>query len=224
MTEDMPTTADAQRAIAKFEQDFPVEATPYYEITDQDDYDAAGQRLRAIKGKTKDLKEQKDLLVKPINAAHKAIFDLFAHPESKLGKMEKALKDAMLRFEAEEQRKRLARQRQLQEAQRQSEAEVAAQADALMDKGLLDEAEDLLTTLVPSFVVVPTVARPKGISKRMTWKAEVTDRKALMASGRVEFLEVNEKALNQFARATSGLVEVPGVRFYEEETIASTSI
>ena len=62
---------------------------------------------------------------------------------------------------------------------------------------------------------------------RKTWKGECTDLKALVgavAAGQapLALLEVNQSAMDSYAKATAGGVAIPGFRAYEHASMAGT--
>lgn len=170
-------------------------------------------------------------------AARKALSDERDRTEAPLVEAEGLLKRALLTWEAEQEQTRLARERELQaEAQRQAEAatlaaaaELEREALATGDAAMLAEAHDILAQPIeaPTVFVKPDVPRVDGISYRDNWKAhERVDVKALAAavgngSAPVTFLTPNMTALNAFARATKGSVEVAGVRIINDRQIAA---
>ena len=113
-----------------------------------------------------------------------------------------------------------------QEAARQAAAAATAAAEAA-------RAEIELADIAP--IAAPTVLAPKaaGISTRQNWKAEVLDLKALVtaaaagiASGDTTllgYLQANEKAIGQVAKALKNQARIPGVRIYAEDTLAVRS-
>lgn len=171
------------------------------------------------------------------DAARKGLVDEQAHMEAPLIHAEGILKRGLLAFEAQQEEARRQEEARLQaEAQRQAEALTVETAAALEreavtsgDAGLLVEAHDLITQPIeaPVVRVEPTVPKVAGVTYRDNWKAHPEiDLRALaraVAEGRapVTFLEPNLTAINQFARATQGAQDVPGVRFYNDRQIAA---
>lgn len=107
-------------------------------------------------------------------------------------------------------------------------AESAAMDAAMAGEQAMEAAE--LAEIAP--VALPAVAAPKaaGVSTRKTWKAEVTDLRALVlaAAKRAEagddfllgFLLPNDKAVGMAAKAMQSKLVVPGVRVYAEESLS----
>jgi len=196
-----------------------------YHIDSPEMYQLAGTELKEIKGKIKVLETQRKSITDPLNAAKSRIMDLFRRPIDFLTDAEASLKRAMLTFQREEERKRQEAERIAQEATRKEQERLrkaaekkAAKAEA---KGDEDKAQELRENVpvLPLPTVAPTPRRVAGVSTREIWKARIVDESLIPR----KYLVVNEKMLGDIARSTKGAVEIPGVEFYAEETIAAAS-
>lgn len=119
-----------------------------------------------------------------------------------------------------EEAQRVAEQASAAERARlQSEAAAAQRkADAAAEKAAAkeDAAAAVVAPVVTVAAATPVIS---GQSIRKTWRARVVN--AAMVPR--EWLVVNEKALDAFAKATKGAVAVAGVEMYEETSLASSS-
>lgn len=221
-------------------------------IDSQETYELAADELKAIKAKAKTLEEQRTSITGPINKALKAVNDLFRAPGTYLEQAEKIIKGKMLAYTteqqriADEERRRAeaaikAEQERLAREAAEREAAAKAEADKLLAEGNADkaaevqaaaaiEAANLTATaqVMTAPVVAPAVAKVSGIATRGVWKAECTDKAAMIAfvAANPQFqnlLDVNTTALNQLAKAMRETLQVPGVRVYEEKQLASRS-
>lgn len=177
-----------------------------YVVDNADMYVMAGDELKEIKARRKAIEDKRVEITKPMDQAKKAAMDFFRLPIDLLDDAEDAIKRAMLTWKSEQDRKeREAREAQAAEARR-------IQAEA---KAKNPDQPPPVVVMPP----VPTVAAPKmaGISTRKIWKFDVTDPAAVPR----EYLVIDDAKLGAMARATKGTVAVPGVRFYEEETMAA---
>ena len=94
---------------------------------------------------------------------------------------------------------------------------------------MLVEAADILEQPIDAPVVSVGTLMPKvqGVSYRDNWKAhpDVNLRALAAAVGAgqvpVTFLQPNLTAINQFAKATKGAQDVPGVRFFNDRQVAA---
>lgn len=220
------------------------------EIDSQDTYELAAEELQAIKTKAKQLEDQRTAITGPINQALRGINALFKDPATFLEKAEGIIKRKMLTYSTEQERiaaaerarqeaaikaeqDRLAREAAEREKAAAKEAaklmaegdEIAAaevQAQAAIEAASLSATAEVMTVTT----VAPPVAKVSGISTRATFKAEVTDKAALIAhiAANPQFanlLDVNTSALNQMAKAMRESLSMPGVRVYEEKTLTS---
>lgn len=222
-------------------------------IDSQETYDLAADELKAIKTKAKTLEDQRTAITGPINKALKAINDLFRGPTQYLEQAEKIIKTKMLTYSTEQERIAAEERRRAEAAVRAEqerlareaaakEAAAKAEADALIAAGNAEkaaevqanaaiEAASLAATaqVMTAPVVEVSVAKVAGISTRSVWKAECTDKAALIAfvAANPQFLnllDVNTSALNQMAKAMKDTMQIPGVRAYEDKTLAASRV
>jgi hypothetical protein len=170
-------------------------------------------------------------------AARKALADERDRMEAPLVDAEAVLKRSLLTWETQQETARLEEERRLQaEAQSRAEALTLAAAAAMEAEAvatgniaLQQEAEDIIAQPIEAPVVVVQKMVPKvdGITYRDRWEAhpsiDVKKLAAAVASGMVPatFLLPNTTAINQYARATQGTGEVPGVKFWNNRQIAA---
>lgn len=126
---------------------------------------------------------------------------------------------------------------QVREAQKIKHQALAAQAagDSEGAADLFSKATDMVQTSVETVSVAKQiVAQPasggsmtSGVKgARTTWKARVVDKAkfVLICANRPELLsmlDVNESNLNALAKTNQGNVPIPGLEFYEDESIAT---
>ena len=220
------------------------------EVDSQETYELAADELKAIKAKAKSLEDQRTAITKPINDALKGINALFKGPTTFLEEAERVIKGKMISYSTEQERIAAEERRRAEAAVRAEqerlareaaarEAEAAKAAAKLMAEGdevaaaevqaqAAIEAASLTATaaVITAPVAAPAVAKVSGVSTRSTWKAECTDKAALVAfiasnPTFLNLLDVNASALNQMAKAMKETLQLPGVRVYEEKTLAS---
>lgn len=119
---------------------------------------------------------------------------------------------------------------QAQEAAASGDVATAAALESRADSKLEAGLEHAAALEVAADAVAPAVLMesPKavGISARGTWKAEVTDKAALIAfiatrPDLLHLVDVNQSGLNAMAKALKDAMTMPGVRAYQERTIAA---
>lgn len=196
---------------------------PAPEIKSNDDYQAAGELLKKVKGKYKELEGMRTSITKPLNTAKKQVDEFFRGPKEVLKGAETKIKAALVTYDNEQERIRREEQRKIdeqraaQEAQMKKEAEQAALA--ALDAGEVEKAEAILETKDQLVVVAPKAQKASvaGISYRTVWRARVVDFTALPD----DYKLVNTTALGKVAREKKEGAEVPGVEFYSEKVAAA---
>ncbi|MDH5477807.1 MAG: hypothetical protein OEY50_05720, partial [Nitrospinota bacterium] len=191
-----------------------------------DDYRAAGEQLTRIKHAAKQLEELRLSLTRPLDESKKRIMAMFARPKDDLDGAEAKLKRAMLAYNTEQDRIRReaeARLRAEAEAEeKRQEAQRKAALDAALESGDAAKAEEIINTPAvppPPVAVVPQAIPPKvaGVSTRKIWTWKITDPDLIPR----DYLLVNESMLTAVAKSGKGAVKVPGVEFYQVESIAA---
>lgn len=206
-----------------------------YVIDSPEMYQLAGDELKKIKAKTKELDAQRKQITKPLDDAKAAVMALFKKPLEALTQAEGVLKNSLLSFDREQERKRQEEEKRLREIARAEQERLQAQARAaeeesrkLIEAGKKEEAEQLAakaaTIEISSYSIpVPIVAQAQtkvaGISKRTIWKARVIKKESIP----LEYMEPNQSALDKVAQATKGTIQIPGVEFYSEDILSSGS-
>ena len=234
-----------------------------YTIDSPEVRDLAARELTKIKGLQKDVEAKRKSITQPIDAAKKAVMDLFRAPTDYLDQAEVLLKQAIQGYDREQERKRIAEQARLEELARQErarmEAEAAAaeavaqaeaqeiqqqaaqaaaagdveaaarlnaEAESRVEQGAAEVATLQQTaTLITAPVVYPLM-RTKGVSTRKVWKAEVSDKLALIRyvaahPEYVDLLDANMPAINKIALALKKNCPLDGVRVFEDDVIAA---
>lgn len=189
-------------------------------ITSQADYDQAVEKLKVIKLLTKraidffkPMKQRADESKRAILDAEKQIID-------PLYQAERMAKNAVLTFSQEQERAREIERKRLQaiadEAARKEKARIVAAATKLKTpekrEAKLEAAESVVAPIV---IVAPAIRKAEGTNTRTIWKARIVDADAVPR----QFLMVNDKALDAFAKNTKGTSQVAGVEFYSEESL-----
>lgn len=224
MVDKIPTPADAERALATIDTSFP----EVYEIKDADQLLSAGEVLRNIKARSTELTALRKTMTVPLDAAKKAILDLFRAPELRLSRAESSIKRGIVEYERQVEVERRRIEAQLRDAQAEEAARLNERAEKLRERGKEEQADAVIDSIPPVPVVIMDTPHLSGISTRKTWKAEVVDFEVLVlaaAEGHVpmEYILPNETMLNAAARALKGTAKIPGVRVYEDTGVTVRS-
>lgn len=106
-----------------------LEAARQYPVpTTAEEYAAAGAELKRIKARSKSLEEWFDKLKAPIRAAGKAVDDFFKAPRAALTDAEKAIKQAMVTYDRQQEELRREAERKAAEAARKEQERLRAEA------------------------------------------------------------------------------------------------
>jgi hypothetical protein len=194
-------------------------------IKDQTGYEEAAGLLKTIKAMANNAETARKSIVDPINKAKDAVQALFNPITTRLENSERHIKGLMIAYSNEQERIRLENEEKLRK-QAQAEEDrkkkaLLARADKATAAGNTDKAEDLQQQAQEVYVPAPTLAstvqRPAGISIKKIWKARVIDASLVPRA----YLMIDEKKLDQQAKATQKSLPVPGVDFYTEDVMAS---
>lgn len=211
-----------------------LEQAKVFKITTGEQYKSAGTELTRIKGVRKQVDELFDPIVKKAHEAHKAALASKKKLTSPLDLAERAIKQSMVNYTREEERKARALEARLraeaEEKARKEQERLLARAEKALDKGQNEKAEVLIeqaeeVTPVAAPIVAPPIEKVSGIATKKTWRARVIDPGKVPAYyNGMELRTINQSMLNNIARMTNGQAEVPGVEFYEDVSIAARAI
>lgn len=195
-------------------------------VDDQVTCDLADERLTRLTLDGNAFEAQRKAIVDPINQAKNAVQALFKPVLDDIDEAKGIIKQKILAFRREQDRKRDQEQAALDRAAREHRAKLEAQAEKAADKGNVEKAAVLAATaaVISAPIATSTYVAPKGQSIRKTWKVRITDRVKLIASilanpAFAYLLLIDEAALNKLAVAMHGKVPLDGVESYEEEIL-----
>lgn len=214
-------------------------------VTDFASAQMAIETAKQVKVYAKQVETLRKTLVDPLNAEVKSINSYAKEIEEPLLDAERFIKSRLVEFEHEQEKIREAERQRLEAEAKKAQAELLAKQEAerqaLIEKASLEqEAEDIFgiepeTTVEEKIQAFETKAVEEqtaaknevegkqwdidqlGVkNSKKIWKCEVID----LDSVPKEYLirELNEKAVLAMARA--GITNIPGVRVWQETTIA----
>jgi hypothetical protein len=181
-----------------------------------------GQKVNAL---TKKLEDERMAQTRPIDAAKKAIMDLYTPYSSACLKIVETIKSACRSYDMEQQRianEAAAKARkEAEEAAQKERDRLAKLAEKRMDEGKLDKADEFIkkmgfVTAEPMPVFMPSVPKIVGEKPRKVKKFEVTD-KALVPE---EYKTVDETKIRKVVNALGLETNIPGVRVWEEDDLS----
>jgi len=205
-----------------------------YKVTNQATLNEGASLLASVKFTIKKITDRRLAITRPMDAAKKAVMDLFNEPLKQAEAIKTHLDAEIKGYMAEQERIRREEEARIREQQRkeqerlerlQREAEERARlaaekgnaAKAAADMAKAEAFAQRAEVAQMSPLVVAPVEVPKGLQTRSIWKHRVVD----AAQVPREYLMVNDKMLAAVATATKGSLHVPGVEFYEEKQLAS---
>lgn len=198
-----------------------LELAEKYVVTTDAEYETAGTELTRVKAQQGKLEELRKSITRPMDAAKKAVMDLFRGPEEKLARAEAGIKRALVGYQEEQDRKRREDQARADEAARKERERIEAQAARAAAAGKVEKAEALQVRA--STVVAPVVQRsaPRvaGVQLRDVWKFEVTDESKVPR----QYLSVDEGKIRKVVGALRGDSQIEGVRVWCEKAVAAGS-
>ena len=193
-------------------------------ISTREDYDRGTAVLKDIKARVKAVRDYWKGPKEAANAAHKEIVAKESAMLKPLQDAEGIIKKAMLAYTAEVERQR----REAEEAARKAREEevrrleaIAAKAEEQGDTDTADVLRDMAEDVPVGEISAEAAPKGGGVSVRKTWKARVTDPKLVPAYFEgVELRTINMAVLNNLAKWHEGNVQIPGVEFYLDSTMA----
>ena len=201
-----------------------VEQAGQVEVYDADSADRAGRLLTQVKSVVKSIEDARKQVTKGLDEAKARAMEQQRNAQAPYLEAQQHLEGVLLAFDKAEQ-ERVAREQAEAEAQRaalENEAQRAAEEGRIDDAAALQVQRDTTGAVTKAH-------RAAGTQARRTWEGEVTDFDAFLkavaenAMLPSNLLQVNQSALNAYARATDGKMNVPGVTFRQKASIAATA-
>ncbi len=204
-----------------------------YIIESLEKYRTSAEDLKSIKAKAKELDETRKSLTAPMDESKKKIIALFKQPLDFLKQAEESVKKAMVNWNTIQEEIRQAEEARLAQLQRQEADKLRQQAAKEVAKiELLKtekakeaarvKAEKLQAEAVATIAIAPVVESKaeeiSGISTRKVWQFRILNADDIPR----EYMMPDEKYIGQIVRASKGKKEIPGIKIYSEDTIAST--
>jgi len=190
-------------------------------VANTTDHIAVYDAIRAVKNRKSQVIEFYKSIKQSARAAWQVVVDKEKSYTDILDNFEIAAKEAIRKFEYDQEVKRLQEQRRLQivadEKARKERERLEKEATKLKTPEKREERLAAAAAVVaPVIEVAPKFDALKGQSNRKIWRARVVDAAIVPR----EWLIPDEKGLASFATATKGAKQIPGVEFYFETSMA----
>lgn len=170
-----------------------------YPCESDQDLEDLGVILAEVRGRLKDLEEARTSITKPLNAAKKAVDDLFSAPKSLFQDAERLIREKINSYAMAKEKER----------------QKALQAAAEAARAQLPPVPSGTAAQAPMVAQAPAPAALSGSANvyfRHVWEWEITDQAKVPA----HFLMVNPKAVEAHMapyQKGEAMPEVPGLRF-----------
>jgi len=190
-----------------------------FQIETAEAYSGAGEDLKKIKAKIKELDELRKSLTKPLDESKKKIMDFFRKPLDYLGKVQTDVNSAMVRWNNKQEAIRQAEQTRLLEEQKKEANRLARLAEKAEQRGDESKAEEfkgraaVVQSVAP--IVENKVDRVAGLTKTVNWKFRIVDINKIPR----EYMLPDEVKIGQIGRAKKGTEKIDGIEFYPEESM-----
>lgn len=190
------------------------------------DYQFAQGLMKEVKDRIKALEDVRISQTRPLDESKRLIMDFFRGPLQKLNDAKEHLNQIMVKWTDEQETRRRAEERRLQEeARKRAEEEALQQAIEAEEAGETQEAEQIISepVYVPSIRVASEIPKSKESHIRESWSAEVIDLKDLVmaiSQGKapLQAVQADMTFLNGQARAYKHALSIPGIKAVSRKT------
>jgi hypothetical protein len=200
-------------------------------VTDAFSYQRVGERLVDVATHRKDVEAWFKPLKDWFYRAHRMVCDREAEVLAPLRRFETDGKNNRLRLEQEDARRRREEEQRLaEEARRVEQERLQREAQLLEQRGELELAAQVLEEAIvvqpPVMTVASTLPATKGISSRENWKWRSIGGDTPQNRARSEklvpreYMCIDEKKLNAYAKAHGASARIPGIEFYDAGTVS----
>ncbi len=193
-----------------------------FQITTAGGYADAGNDLKKIKAKAKELDILRKTLTRPLDESKRKIMDFFQKPLTFLKTAEAAVNTAMVAWHKAQEQIRLVEEQRVREAQRKETERLDRLAAAAKERGDTKKAEAFedraAITESATPIVAARVSKVAGLAMTTTWKYRIVD----VGKIPLEYMMPNEVLLGQVVRSTKGNLKIEGIEIYPDESMRGT--
>lgn len=195
------------------------------EVVDDASYKNAGEFLKDIKRRQKEIEKKIEPFWRKTYDAYKEINNFKSEALTPFKTAEKAVKDKMSSYMMELERKKREEENRLRElARAEMEAKMREAEEAILngdDEGAeMARAEASVMEGAMSTTIEVTRPSVDGVAKRKDWEIVSVDPSVVpIEVAGVEIRPVDEKAVMALIRGTKGKITIPGVQYREKVTV-----
>ena len=196
------------------------------EIKTKTDLDAATADMNACAKRVKELEALRKSITKPMDEAKKAVMNIFNPVIDRYSQAITIYKRGIADYHDRAEAAALAARLEAEKAAAEQRQALALAAEQATDESEKEALQDAAASIIAAPVAV--AAKVEGATVRKKLKAEVVDLAAFLryAADHPELhgcISIKAGALDRYVAATGGAVEIAGVKFHEETTIACRS-
>lgn len=200
-------------------------------VKNQTHYDLCINLVKRIKEQKKMVDEAYDKDIKNAHTAWKGLIETKKRYYEPLEEAEKIIKSKLIEYTDEQRRieneLRMKAEEEARKAEEKRKAELEAQAKKWEEKGNIEKAEER-RSMAEEVIIKPTEPEVKfekssNSIDRQIWKAKIKDLDKIPRNLLIKTPKQHEalmSLLNEIARTTKGAVEIDGVEFYSETSMA----
>lgn len=186
-----------------------------FKISNQMEYDQAGEHRKTIKGAIKQIDEMRFSFTRPLDDLKKKWMEFFNTPVQKLEHADSILEKGRLAYAREQERIRQEAERKLQaeaEKKRLAAEKKAEEARASGNEAKAEKYEEKAAAVIAP-TLAPMVEKTLGIGTVKRWKFEITNETLIPR----RYLTPNLVQIGKEVRASGDMLNIPGVKIYAEE-------
>lgn len=196
-------------------------------VEDNFQYAMAGEFLTRISVRINELEAIRKKLKAPILEAGRNVDDLFRRPIQQGKEARRDLQTKMLKYTT--RIKEEERQAEVEAAKKIDEQKEDAEQKAMdeMEAGNEEAAQEILDNIDVMPVPAQLIEQPKapGVSTRVNWQCRLINLNKLnqaISKGQapLSLIQLDTVAANKYAKAVRDTMTIPGLEFYNDETLA----
>ena len=218
----IPTEASVSKALEPYQGYAAFSVAP---ILSDSEYEKYAEELRDVKRRLGEVDDLRKTMTKPLDQAKAAIQGMFKPVMSQYETRESGLKRAMADFLLEKRRQAAELEAKLRDEQRLLAQRAEARAEKLRTQGKDEQAAVALLNIPPVPIVAPDNPKATGISTRTNWRVSIDNFADLVQyaldTADFDVLLPDESELASRARTQKGLLNIPGIKVYEDTSVVA---
>jgi len=206
---------------------------PVFVVENQVHYDFAADILKQMKGEVKLVVAAREVITKPLTAEKARVIGLFQPFQDTCKKHEDRLKLSMQGYLNEVERLRVLAEAEAEEKARKERERLESRAEIAEGHGKTEKADALInmsmvTHAKPVAAAVAAPIQPKGVSTKVKWSAEITDKRAFVEAAvndrsMMACIDIDIAKVNKMAVMLKEEFDMPGAKAKKDSSLAIRS-